>query len=62
MATPSRKTRGAAIAIFAATGSVVVLSAGHVSVPISVIIALVAVAIGAGLARGMFSTKPDTTK
>ncbi len=62
MTAPSKKTKGAAIAIFAATGSVVALSAGHVSIPISVVIAILGIGIGAGFARGMFSTKPDATK
>jgi uncharacterized membrane protein YccC len=62
MAAPSKKTKGAAIAIFAATGSVVALSAGHVSIPISVVIAILGIGIGAGFAWGMFSKKPDVTK
>jgi hypothetical protein len=62
MTAPSKRTKGAAIAIFAATGSVVALSAGHVSIPISVVIAILGIGIGAGFARGMFSTKPDVTK
>ena len=62
MTTPSKKTKGAAIAIFAATGSVVALSAGHVSIPISVVIAVLGTGIGAGFARGMFSTKSEVTK
>lgn len=62
MTAPSKKTKGAAIAIFAATGSVVMLSAGHVSIPISVIIAVIGIGIGAGVARGRLSTNSDATK
>jgi hypothetical protein len=62
MAAPSKKAKGAMIAIFAATGSVVALTAGHVSIPISVGIAVIGIVIGTGVARGKFSNKPDATK
>ncbi len=62
MTAPSKRTKGAAIAIFAATGSVVALSAGHVSIPISAVIAVLGIGIGVGVARRIWSTTPDATK
>jgi hypothetical protein len=55
MTTMSTKRKGAMIAILAATGSVVGLTMGHVSSPISVGIAVVGIVIGTAVARGMFS-------
>jgi hypothetical protein len=40
------------IAILAATGSVVGFTAGHVSIPISIGIAVIGIVIGTGVARG----------
>jgi len=62
MTAPSKRTKGAAIAIFAATGSVVALSAGHVSIPISVVIAILGIGIGAGVARRIWSTTPNVSR
>ena len=62
MTTMSGMRKGAMIAILAATGCVVGFTAGHVSSPISVGIAVVGIVIGTGVARGYFSAKPDSTK
>ncbi|HET6175840.1 MAG TPA: hypothetical protein VFE61_02835 [Candidatus Sulfotelmatobacter sp.] len=61
--TPMSKGRkGAMIAILAATGSVVGFTAGHVSIPISIGIAVIGIVIGTGVARGFFSTAPESAK
>jgi hypothetical protein len=53
---------GAAIAIVAALFAAVGLMAVHISSPIAVGIAVIGIVIGTGVARGNFSSTPDTTK
>ena len=56
------KTIGAAIAIAAAMFAAIGLVAVHLSSPIAVGIAVIGIVIGTGVARGSFSSTPDTTK
>ena len=59
--TTNRKV-GAAIAIVAALVAVAGITVAHLGVPISCGIAVIGIAIGTGVARGKFSSVPDTTK
>jgi hypothetical protein len=59
--TPNRRT-GAAIAILAATGSVVGLTVGHIGIPFAGAIAVIGIAIGVNVARKKVATTPDATK
>ena len=53
---------GAGIAIVAALVAVAGITVAHLGVPISAGIAVIGIAIGTGVARGKFSSVPDTTK
>ena len=59
--TPNRKA-GAAIAILAATGSVVGLTVSHIGVPMAGAIAVIGIAIGASVARKKVADTPNATK
>jgi len=61
MTTTSERRTGAAIAVLAAIGSAIGLTAGYLSIPVGVGIAVVGILIGTGVARGKFSNPPDST-
>jgi hypothetical protein len=58
----SHQTVGIAIVIVAALIAVFALTIAHLDIPVGVGIAVVGLLIGTGVARGKFSSVPDSTK
>jgi len=61
MTRASARRTGAAVAIL---GAIVAVAGalGHLNVPIAGGVAVIAIVIGSGVARGKFSRTPDSTK